>query len=127
MGINFIHTGRLHGKSIVINKIPFLSYFGKRGKIIILFLLIVTLITLVGMTFNAYKDNERIVYIKDIVLVLLLVSALAFIQFYFFQNIMKPIKNFHGKLKKLSFSENRNTPDKESASAEEIDVLVDRK
>lgn len=107
-------------------KISFLSYFGKRGKIIILSLLIVSLITLITMTFNAYKDNERIIYLKDVILVLLLVTALAFIQFYFFQNIIKPIKSLYNNLTRINSPETGEISSQEGASAEEIDILVEK-
>ncbi|RMF95727.1 MAG: PAS domain-containing protein [Candidatus Schekmanbacteria bacterium] len=116
----------MQNEAKTLKEIPLFSYMGKRGKIIILSLLVITLITLIVMTFNAYKDNERIVYLKDIVLVLLLVSALSFIQYYFFQNIIKPIKNLHNNLKKVNSFENRVTSTANTSSGEEIDILVER-
>ena len=84
-----------------ISKFSFLSYFGKNSKYIVLALIIISILTLIFMTFNAYKDNKKIVYLKDIILTLLLVSALGFVQYYFLRNMVKPVQNLHQNLEEF--------------------------
>ncbi|OGL43252.1 MAG: hypothetical protein A2149_06640 [Candidatus Schekmanbacteria bacterium RBG_16_38_11] len=84
-----------------ISKFSFLSYFGKNSKYIVLALIIISILTLIFMTFNAYKDNKKIVYLKDIILTLLLVSALGFVQYYFLRNMVKPMQNLHQNLEEF--------------------------
>src|SRR3990170_7343735 len=112
-----------------ILKLPFLSYFGKKAQYLVLSLIIISVLTLSFMTFNAYKDNVKIIYLKDVILVLLLVFSLGFVQYYLLQNIIKPMKNLYLNLVKFAKSDEAvegNLEEDKLKNSFEISKLVER-
>ena len=118
----FMNKGLSH-----ISGFSFFSCFGKKSKYIILALIIISILTLAFMTFNAYKNNKRVEYLKDVILVLLLVSALGFVQYYFLKNMVKPMQNLHQNLEEFAKTDTdsatRNTGN--GKGKKEIDDLIE--
>ena len=108
-----------------ISGFSFLSYFGKRTKYIILALIIISILTLAFMTFNAYKNNKRVEYLKDVILVLLLVSALGFVQYYFLKNMVKPMQNLHQNLEEFVKTDTTTRDTGNGKGGKEIDDLIE--
>jgi len=85
----------------LISKFAFLSYFGKKSKYIILALIIISILTFILITFKDYKDNTKNLYLKDIILLFLLVFSWGFVQYYFLQNRIDAMKNLYQNLQKF--------------------------